>query len=152
MLDAYNTGIQVQQVQLQKVDPPAAVIDAFNDVQRAKADQERLRNEAEAYRNNIIPVARGEAEKTVQEAEAYREQVVDIAQGEAKRFTSVYLAYKQAPDVTARRLYIETLEDVLKSAPKVVLDPQAKGLVPYLPLPELGKPQKPANTQAQGAR
>lgn len=139
LLDAYGAGIHIQQVQLQKVDPPAAVIDAFNDVQRARADQERARNEAEAYRNDIIPRARGEAERLVQEAQAYREQVVDLAQGDAKRFLALYGSYKQAEDVTARRLYIETMEEILKGATKVVIDPSAKGLVPYLPLPELKK-------------
>ncbi|MEO0035651.1 MAG: Protein HflK, partial [Pseudomonadota bacterium] len=89
LLDSYGAGIEIQQVQLQKVDPPGAVIDAFNDVQRARADQERARNEAEAYRNDIIPRARGEAERLVQESQAYREQVVNLAQGDAKRFLSV---------------------------------------------------------------
>ncbi|KIM00699.1 HflK protein [Paramagnetospirillum magnetotacticum MS-1] len=139
LLDAYGAGIHVQQVQLQKVDPPSAVIDAFNDVQRARADQERARNEAEAYRNDIIPRARGEAERLTQEAQAYREQVVDLAQGDAKRFLSLYNSYKLSEDVTARRLYIETMEEVLKGATKVVIDPSARGLVPYLPLPELKK-------------
>ncbi len=154
LLDSYGAGIKVTQVQLLKADPPHEVIDAFNDVQRAKADQERLRNEAEAYRNDIIPRARGDSERINQDAQAYREQVVDLAQGEAKRFTSVYLAYKNAPDVTARRLYIDAVEDVLKGATKIVVDPQAKSVVPYLPLPELGKskplaaPTPPAN---QGA-
>ncbi len=147
LLDAYGSGIQVTQVQLLKADPPAEVIDAFNDVQRAKADQERLRNEAEAYRNDIIPRARGEAERIVQEAQAYREQVIDLAEGEAKRFTSVYQAYKLAPDVTARRMYIETVEDVLKSSQKVIVDPSVKGIVPYLPLPEPGKPKHTAAPQ-----
>ena len=142
LLDLYDVGIRVQQVQLQKVDPPAAVIDAFNDVQRARADQERSRNEAEAYRNDIIPRARGEVERITQEAQAYREQVVDLAQGDAKRFLSVLGVYKQAEDVTARRLYIETMEDILKTATKIIIDPSAKGgqgVVPYLPLPELRK-------------
>ncbi len=145
LLDSYGAGITVTQVQLLKADPPAQVIDAFNDVQRAKADQERLRNEAEAYRNDIIPRARGEAERINQEAEAYKEQVSDLAQGDAKRFSLVYQAYKTAPDITAKRLYIETMEEVLKNAQKVVVDPSAKGIVPYLPLPELGK-----NQQTQG--
>ncbi|EME69077.1 membrane protease subunit stomatin/prohibitin-like protein [Paramagnetospirillum caucaseum] len=147
LLDSYGAGIHVQQVQLQKVDPPSAVIDAFNDVQRARADQERARNEAEAYRNDIIPRARGEAERLVQESQAYREQVVNLAQGDAKRFLALYGSYKLAEDITARRLYIETMEDVLKGATKVVIDPSAKGLVPYLPLPELKKQQ-----QAGGAK
>jgi membrane protease subunit HflK len=149
LLDSYQAGIAVQQVQLQKVDPPGAVIDAFNDVQRARADQERARNEAEAYRNDIIPRARGDAERVVQDSEAYKEQVVNLADGDAKRFLSVLQAYRQAEDVTARRLYIETMEEVLKNATKVVIDPSAKGVVPYLPLPELRKNQ-PAPQQGQG--
>ena len=139
LLDAYGTGVSVTQVQLLKADPPPEVIDAFNDVQRAKADQERAGNEAEAYRNGIIPVARGDAERIVQEAEAYKEQTVDLAQGDAQRFLSVLKAYQAAPDVTERRLYIETMESVLKNAEKIVVDPAVKGIVPYLPLPELGK-------------
>lgn len=142
LLDAYDAGILVTQVQLQKVEPPAAVIDAFNDVQRARADQERARNEAEAYRNDIIPRARGEVEKLVQEAEAYKEQVVNQSEGEVKRFLALYNAWKVAPDVTERRLYLETMEDVLKGAPKVIIDPSAKGaqgVVPYMALPELKK-------------
>lgn len=155
LLDTYGAGIKVTQVQLLKADPPREVIDAFNDVQRAKADQERLRNEAEAYRNDIIPRARGDAERIVQDAQAYREQVLDLAQGEAKRFTSVYQAYKLAPDVTAKRLYIDTLEEVLKNATKVIVDPQAKGVVPYLAMPDLVKPKappaSPANAQPSAA-
>lgn len=140
LLDDYGAGIRVSQVQLLKVDPPAVVVDAFNDVQRARADQERLRNEAEGYRNDIIPKARGEAERLIQEAEAYKEQVVNLAEGDARRFTSVLQAYKQAEDVTARRLYLETMEDILRKSPKVVIDPQAQGaqgVVPYLALPDL---------------
>jgi membrane protease subunit HflK len=139
LLDQYGSGISVTQVQLLKADPPVEVIDAFNDVQRAKADQERLRNEAEAYRNDIIPKARGESEKIIQEAEAYKEQVTDLAQGEAKRFTSVYQSYRAAPDVTAKRLYLETVEQVLKDSQKLIIDPQIRSVQPYLPLPELSK-------------
>jgi membrane protease subunit HflK len=152
LLDAYGTGVSVTQVQLLKADPPPEVIDAFNDVQRAKADQERLSNEAEAYRNDIIPRARGDSQRIVQEAEAYKEQVIDLAQGEAKRFTSVDQSFKAAPDVTGRRMYIDAMEDILKGAQKVVVDPQIKNIVPYLPLPELakGKPGQ-APTTNQGA-
>ncbi|MDR3326204.1 MAG: FtsH protease activity modulator HflK [Rhodospirillaceae bacterium] len=139
LLDSYGAGIKITQVQLLKADPPHEVIDAFNDVQRAKADQERLGNEAEAYRNDIIPKARGDSERIIQDAQAYREQVLNIAQGEAKRFTSVYLTYKSAPEVTARRLYIDAIEDVLKGSTKVIIDSQAKNFIPYLPLPELNK-------------
>src|SRR6185312_5929155 len=147
ILDSYGAGITVTEVQLQKVDPPAPVIDAFRDVQRARADQERKRNEAEAYRNSILPVARGEAVRIVQEAEAYKQQVVAESQGEAQRFLSVYNAYLSAKDVTTQRLYIETMEDILKNANKVVIDKgaQAAGVVPYLPLPQL-KPGTPAGS------
>lgn len=160
LLDQYESGIRITQVQLLKVDPPAVVIDAFNDVQRARADQERLRNEAEAYRNDIIPRARGEAERLLQEAEAYKEQVINLAQGDAGRFVSVYNAYAQAKDVTARRLYLETMEQVLRNSQKIIIDPSAEGqqgVVPYLALPELQRqapartaPAASANTQAQG--
>jgi membrane protease subunit HflK len=147
LLDQYGSGISVTQVQLLKADPPPEVIDAFNDVQRAKADQERLRNEADAYRNDIIPKARGESERIIQEAEAYKEQVIDLAQGEAKRFTSVYQAYRAAPDVTAKRLYIDMVEQVLKDSQKMVVDPQLKTVQPYLPLPDLLKPRAPAGAK-----
>lgn len=150
MLDEYAAGIEVQRVQLQKVDPPAPVVDAFNDVQRARQERERLRNEAEAYRNGIIPTARGEAEKLIQEASAYREQVVSLAQGDAKRFLSVLEAYNQAPEVTARRMYLETMEEVLGKTNKIILDGKngAAGALPYLPLNELlsrqsGQPAQP---------
>jgi len=141
ILDSYSAGIEITQVRLQKVDPPAAVIDAFRDVQRAEADQERLRNEAESYRNDIIPRARGEAERLIQEAEAYQQQIVAKAQGEAERFTSILSAYRLAPDVTAKRMYLETMEEVLSGVEKVIIDSGAsgQGVVPYLPLPELRK-------------
>lgn len=138
LLDSYDAGILITQVQLQKVEPPSAVIDAFNDVQRARADQERARNEAEAYRNDIIPRARGEAEKMVQDAEAYKEQVLNKAQGETKRFLALYEAWKQAPQVTEDRLYMETMDQVLKDTPKIIMD-SGKGAVPYLPLNEMLK-------------
>lgn len=143
-LDQAQTGILVTQVQLQRVDPPSAVIDAFNDVQRARADQERARNEAQAYSNDILPKARGEATRIQQEAEAYKSQVVNLAQGEAKRFDSVYQSYTQAKDVTAWRLYLESMDEVLKKASKVmIVDSSGKGMsgvVPYLPLQDKAKP------------
>jgi modulator of FtsH protease HflK len=110
-------------------------------VQRARADQERKRNEAEAYRNSILPVARGDAVRLVQEAEAYKSQVVAEAQGEAERFLSVYNSYLTAQDVTTTRLYIETMQDILRGATKIVIDKsaQSSGVVPYLPLPELSR-------------
>ena len=155
ILDSYGAGITVTQLQLQKVDPPAQVIEAFRDVQNARADQERKRNEAEAYRNSILPVARGEAVRLVQEAEAYKQQVVAEAQGEAQRFLSVYDAYLTAKDVTTQRLYIETMEAIFRNANKIVVDTQVgSGVVPYLPLPGLapnGEAPPPGPQAGQGA-
>jgi membrane protease subunit HflK len=157
MLDDYQSGIEITQVQLQKVDPPASVVDAFNDVQRARADRERVRNEAEAYRNDIIPRARGEAERLIQEASAYREQTVSLAQGDAQRFLSVYEAYSGAREVTARRMYLETMEQILRGTNKVIIDGNgtgeagANGVVPYLPLTELQRAHRPASTPAPNA-
>lgn len=152
MLDDYKAGIEVMQVQLQKADPPAPVIDAFNDVQRARADRERLRNEAEAYRNDIIPRARGESERLIQEASAYREQVVSLAQGDANRFRKVYEAYAQAKDVTAKRMYLETMEEILRGSNKVIIDGNAQGaqgVVPYLPLHQLQPAPQPQPAPAK---
>jgi membrane protease subunit HflK len=139
ILDGYAAGILVNQVQLQKVDPPNEVIDAFRDVQRAQADRERAQNEAEAFANDILPRARGEAERLLQEAQAYRQEVVARADGDAQRFVSVYDEYVKAQDVTLKRIYLETMEDVLRDMNKVVIDSSASGagVVPYLPLPEL---------------
>ena len=139
ILDQYGAGVLVNQVQLQKVDPPSEVIDAFRDVQRAQADRERLQNEAEAFANDILPRARGEAERILQEAQAYRQEVVARADGDAQRFVAVYDEYVKARDVTTRRIYLETMEDVLRNMNKVVIDSAASssGVVPYLPLPEL---------------
>ena len=150
MLDEYEAGIEITQVQLQQADPPAPVIDAFNDVQRARADRERARNEAEAYRNDIIPRARGEAERLIQEASAYREEVVSLAQGDAERFLKVYDAFLQAKDVTAKRMYLETMEEILRGTQKVIIDGDAQGgqgVVPYLPLNQLrSSPTAPVQT------
>ncbi len=145
------------QVQLAKVDPPAPVIEAFRDVQRALADQERLRNEAESYRNDIMPKARGAAVQIRQEAEAYRAEITARAQGDAARFLAVYKAYKVAQDVTAQRLYIETMEEILKNSNKIIIDKAAEGqsgVLPYLPLPSLVHPganAPPAATTAPSA-
>ncbi len=140
ILDDYGSGIEITQVQLQKVDPPEQVVDAFRDVQRARADRERLRNEAEAYRNDILPRARGDAARLVQEAEAYKQEVVARSEGDAKRFLSVYNEYRQAKEVTTQRIYLETLEEILSKTNKIIIDSGAQGpqgVVPYLPLPEV---------------
>ena len=134
IMDQYKAGVAITQVQLQKVDPPAAVIEAFRDVQRAAADRERQRNEAEAYRNDIIPRARGEAERMIQEAQGFRDSQEARAKGEAARFVSVLGAYSAAPDVTRRRFYIETMEEILRRNPKVIVDDRLQGLVPFLNL------------------
>ncbi len=142
VLDEYGAGINIERIQLQLTGPPPPVIDAFNDVQRARQDKERLQNEAEAYQNRIVPTARGEAASVVQEATAYKERVVKEAQGEGARFSDIYESYRAAPDVTRRRLYIETLRDVLAGANKVIIDEGAEGgqgVVPYLPLNELNR-------------
>ena len=130
MLDEYRAGVRVTQAQLRKVDPPAPVVDAFNEVQRARSDRERLRNEAEAYRNDVIPRARGESERLLQEAAAYREEVVNLAEGDARRFISVLQAYRLAPEVTANRLYLETMEQVMRGTNKVIIDANGTQLVP----------------------
>ena len=142
VLDDYGAGILIADLKLQQVDPPAAVIDSFNDVQRARQDKERKQNEGKAYRNRVLPNARGEARQITQAAEAYKEKVVKDADGEAQRFIAVYDSYKVAKDVTAQRLYIETLEEVLRGTDKVIIDSGSggsQGVVPYLPLPELRK-------------
>lgn len=141
LMDEYGAGIEVRQVQLLEVDPPSQVIDAFNEVTRAKQDLERMKNEAEAYRNDVVPRARGEAAQLIEQADAYRQEVVNRAQGDGNRFDSVYQAYTQSKDITTQRIYLETLEEVLKNVNKVIIDEGAggTGVVPYLPLPEVQK-------------
>jgi membrane protease subunit HflK len=140
ILDEYGSGIQITQVQTQQADPPAQVIDAFRDVQAARADRERSKNEAEGYANDVIPRARGEAEQVLQQAEAYKKEVVAKAEGEASRFLAIYNEYKNAKQVTQERMYLETMEKVLADIDKVIIDKNASsGVVPYLPLPELKK-------------
>ena len=136
VLDDFGSGIVIVRVKLQKADPPKQVVDAFNEVQRAKADMERYKNEAEAYRNEVLPRAKGEAAKRLQEAEAYKQAVIDKAKGDAERFNLVYNAYKQGKKITAKRLYLETMEDVLSKSDTVIIDPSAKGsnVLPILPI------------------
>ncbi len=153
-LDGYGSGILVQQVQMQKVDPPQQVIDAFRDVQAARADLERLQNEAQTYANRVVPDSRGRAAQILQVAEGYKEQAVAEAKGQSARFLKVYDEYKKAPDVTRERLYLETMERVLGGADKLVLDQgvggSAPGVVPYLPLNEIGRRTPPAAAPQQG--
>tara|TARA_B100000686_G_scaffold349070_1_gene441589 strand:- start:966 stop:2069 length:1104 start_codon:yes stop_codon:yes gene_type:complete len=147
LLDEYESGIQITQVQTQKADPPDEVIDAFRDVQAARADMERSKNEAEAYRNDVIPRARGDAEKILQEAEAYKKKVVAQAEGEASRFLAIYNEYKVAKKVTQERMYLETMEKIFADIDKIIIDKKAGGVVPYLPLPELKAKTKGTDTQ-----
>lgn len=143
ILDRYKAGVEVTQVQLQKVDPPAAVIESFRDVQRANTDAERMRNEADAYRNDIVPRARGDAARIIAEAEGAKSAAVAQATGQTQRFDSVLKAYQAAKDVTLQRMYLDTMQDVLSHSQSLIIDDKLKGLVPYLPL-NLPPPQKPA--------
>ena len=151
-LDRYGAGVQITQVQLQKVDAPAQVIDAFRDVQAARIDQERAKNEAETYANKVIPEAKGRAAQITQSAEAYRKQTVAEATGASSRFRQIYDEYKKAPEVTRQRMYLETMERLFGGTDKVIVDSTATGgVVPYLPLDQLmRRPQ--AAPQAGGGR
>jgi membrane protease subunit HflK len=148
VLDTYQSGVQITQVQMQKVDPPQQVIDSFRDVQAARADAERAQNEAQTYANRVVPEARGRAAQILQAADAYREQTVAEATGQASRFLQVYEQYKKAPDITRQRLYLETMERVLGGADKVILDAQTNaggsGVVPVLPLNDPTRAQQRA--------
>ncbi|MBL6601822.1 MAG: FtsH protease activity modulator HflK [Candidatus Puniceispirillum sp.] len=140
LLNEYGAGVRVRDVQLLAVDPPADVIDAFNEVQRARQDRDRLKNEAEAFSNDIVPRARGEAAKLVSEAEAYQAEVVNRASGDASRFDQIFQAYLKDKAVTKERIYIETVEEIFSNVDKIIIDSEAgSGVVPYLPLKELNK-------------
>ena len=160
VLDSYNAGIQITQVQLQKVDPPQQVIDAFRDVQAARADLERAQNEARTYANRVVPEARGRVAQIMQGAEAYREQTVAEAQGQSARFLKIYDEYKRAPEVTRQRIYLETMERLFGGTEKIIIDSGTAGaaggtsgqsVVPVLPLGEFARPraQTPAQPQAR---
>ncbi len=142
-LDGYDSGINIVRVNLDKADPPAQVIDAFREVQAAEQERDRLERQADAYANRVLAGARGEAAQVLEESEAYRAQVVNEAQGEASRFLAVLTEYEAAPEVTRKRLYLETIERVLGGADKIILDENSSGtgggsgVVPYLPLNEL---------------
>jgi membrane protease subunit HflK len=135
MLDHYGAGIRVDQVRLQKVDPPAQIIDAFRDVQAAATDKERMQNEAEAYSNRVVPEARGEAERILQGAIAYRAQSVAEANGQAVRFQKIYEEYRKAPEVTRKRMYLETMERIMSDTDKLIIDGKfSRGIIPLLSL------------------
>jgi modulator of FtsH protease HflK len=153
-LDHYGAGVIIQQVQLQKVDPPAQVIDAFRDVQAARADLERAVNESQTYANRVVPEARGRVAQITQAAEAYKSQTVAEATGQTSRFLKIYEEYKKAPDVTRERMYLETMERVLGGTDKIILDSNSggTGVVPYLPLGELTRPPQPRPQPQAGGR
>jgi len=140
-LDSYDSGVNIVRVNFDKADPPQQVIDAFRDVQAAEQERDRTQKEADAYANAALAAARGEAAQTLEEAEAYRAQVVNQAEGEASRFKAVLSEYEKAPEVTRKRLYLETMEEVLGRVDKVIIDEQSggQGVVPYLPINELRK-------------
>lgn len=148
-LDEYEIGIQIQKVDLQKVDAPTPVIDAFREVQSARADEERMVNEATGYRDSILPRTRGEAAQVLEEAVAYKEQIVRNAKGDAGRFNSIYESYTLSPEVTMNRMYLETMEEVFSKTQKVFVDAKTQGVLPYLPLPEL-KTSRPHEQKEQG--
>jgi len=150
-LDSYDSGMNVVRVNFDKADPPREVIDSFREVQAAEQERDRLEKQADAYANRVVAGARGEAAQVLEEAEGYRARVVNEAQGEASRFTAVLDEYSKAPEVTRKRLYIETMEEVLGGVDKIILDKDStgtSGVVPYLPLNELRQPQagKTSNT------
>jgi membrane protease subunit HflK len=151
ILDSYKAGILIQSVQIQTVQVPAKVIDSFRDVQAANSDLIRAQNEAQTYANRVVPEARGRASKILQDAEAYREQTVADAKGQTSRFLQIYQQYKNAPDVTRQRIYIETMERVLGAAEKTIVDlgPSSSGVLPFLPLGS-PPPEQPAPQQQTG--
>ena len=153
-LDSYDAGINVVRVNFDRADPPREVIDAFREVQAAQQERDRLEKEADAYANKVTAGARGQAAQLKEESEAYRAQVVNNAEGEASRFLSVYAEYIKAPEVTRKRMYLETMEKVLGGMNKVILDgvngEGGQGVVPFLPLNELGKMQTGAAAATTG--
>jgi membrane protease subunit HflK len=150
-LDSYGSGVQITQVQMQKVDPPAQVIDAFRDVQAAQADLQRLQNEAQTYANRVVPDARGRAAQIIQVAEGYKQQAVAEAKGQSARFLKVYDEYKKAQDVTRERIYLETMERILGGSEKLIFNggASAQGVVPFLPLGDLAPRRPPTATTGQ---
>jgi membrane protease subunit HflK len=137
VLDSYGAGVNIQTLNILEAQPPEQVQDAFSDAIKAREDEQRYINEAEAYRNEIIPLARGEAKQMLEQAIAYRVKLINAAEGEASRFTQLYNEYKKAPDVTKERLYIEAVQSVLSNSSKVMIDIEGGNNLMYLPLDQL---------------
>lgn len=151
ILDRYKTGISISQINMQNVQAPEQVLAAFEDVQKAKQDQDRVKNEAQAYNNDVVPRARGEAARLLQEAEGYKQQVIANAQGDAARFSQLLVEYQKAPAVTRQRLYLDTMQQVMNSSTKVVVDQKGNGSLLYLPLDKLQQIASQPNTNAPEA-
>ena len=140
MLDNYKTGIEIVLVQLLRVDPPVEVISAFRDVQTAKADKERKINEAETYRNDIIPKTRGEVESIIKNAEGYKETLIKNAEGEIAYYNSIYREYIKNPALTKKRIYLETMENVMNNVDKVIIDDKiGQNVLQHLSINKNGK-------------
>ncbi|WP_417311029.1 FtsH protease activity modulator HflK, partial [Devosia sp.] len=151
--DSYGMGIDVSSITIEEAAPPSAVADAFNEVQRAEQDEDRFQEEARQYANTLLGDARGQAAQIREDAAAYKDRVVQEAEGEASRFLSIYREYAKAPEVTRKRLFLETMEEVLGGSEKVLMEsgPNGSGVVPYLPLPELRPNNASGNTNSDGA-
>ena len=141
-LDNYETGLFVQQINIEKTDPPAAVKNAFDDVVAAREDKERLQNEAERYALSIVPEARGQAQARIRGAEAYKEEVVAKAEGEVERFNQLLAEYLKAPEVTRNRLYLDALQSVLSNSTKIMVDVEGGNNLLYLPLDKIMEENK----------
>ncbi|KAA1176307.1 FtsH protease activity modulator HflK [Marinobacter salinexigens] len=138
-LEEYGTGLEIVRVNVESTQPPAAVQDAFREVQRAREDEQRVKEEAETYRNKVVPEARGKAQRMIEEANAYKAEIIDRARGETARFTELLAVYENAPDVTRDRLYLQTLESVFSNSSKILVDTEGSGNMMYLPLDRLGQ-------------
>ncbi|MGI9322480.1 MAG: FtsH protease activity modulator HflK [Pseudomonadales bacterium] len=149
-MDNYGTGIQVTQVNIDETAPPDAVRAAFDDVIKAREDEVRLRNEADAYANQIVPEARGEAQRFLEEAQAYKERVIAQSRGEAERFNKLYTEYELAPEVTRARMYIDTLEQVMSNTTKVMIDVDGGNNLLYLPLDKIMEHRQQSNSRQSG--
>ena len=149
IVNNYETGLTIFKVNIQSAKPPEAVKDAFDDVTQAREDEERFKNEAEAYRNEVIPKARGASARMREEAEAYKNEVIARADGEADRFNQLLIEYKKAPQITRERLYLDMMETVLSNSSKVMIDVEGGNNLLYLPLDKLMERQDIQQTANQ---